>query len=99
MLLSECLHVNSRSLKHKQQPQKLLALKGRGTKLISVTQESTVQDYRSEQMASSLFFSLRIMLGFISNPTEEISFNFSSVYQQEWERERSEAYRLAVSID
>lgn len=58
---------------------KLLALKGRGAKLVSVTQESTVQDYRSEQMASSLFFSLGIMLGFISNPPEEISFNFSSI--------------------
>lgn len=41
-------------------------------------------------MASSLFFQHRIMLEFVSNPKEDISLGFSSLYQQEWEREQSE---------
>lgn len=48
VLLPECLHVNSRSLTNNSNRNSLTrTLKGRGTKRVSVTQNSSVQEYRS----------------------------------------------------
>lgn len=73
--------------------------KGRGAKLFSVTQESTVQDYSSEQMASSLFFSLRIMLGFISNPKEHNKPQYFICLSTTMGKGAKWNYRLRVSGD